>query len=103
MELSNFLVNQNPGRFPLTQCEQRAPNPDHQRIAEGGRVRHDHFFAGSKSKIEEAAAILAGPFQAFDSEPSVPGDFRQLPVAGYQMKTIIIFNYHALNMPELRT
>ena len=80
METFYFLVNQNPGRFPLAQCEQRAPNPDHQRIAEGSRVRHDHFFAGSKSKIEEAAAILAGSVQSFDSEPSIPGNFRQLPV-----------------------
>jgi hypothetical protein len=101
--LITFLVNSNPGSFTLPQRQESATNPNHERITERCGVRHNHFLSGSEAEIEQAAAILGWAVQPLDTKPSIPGDLGQIPgLHCCQMKTIIIFNYHALNMPDRR-
>ena len=62
-------------------------------------MRHDDLFAGRETQVQKAVAILAGSFETVDAEPSIQGNVGEAPggLAFFQMKTIIIFNYHKGN------
>jgi hypothetical protein len=92
------LLNENPGSFPLPQCEQRTTNSNDEGVSKGSTLRDRDFFSRRKTEIEKPAAIFRWTLKPLNAAPLVE---RNVGQASYRrMKTIIIFNFHTANMPE---
>src|SRR6476620_7081747 len=97
-------LHEDPRGFTLPKSKKRTPHADHERITERRSVGDDNVFSRSESEIEQPIAILPRAFEAFDAARPVQ---RNLGESLYrsgsdraQMKTIIIFNFHANSVPE---
>ncbi len=69
------LFNKDPRGFALAKCQQGASNADNKRIAQGGGMCDDDFFARRETQVQQTIALFVWTFEPLDAPPAIERDF----------------------------